>query len=278
MGIASFGVHDVLSGYHCWTVTAFDNNMNESDPCSPACITIESDALPIHMADFHEAPFYGSYSGERGSYETEVVYTFDGRPGESLLAYRVWDINTPTEVEILLNGASLGYADMTDDQAASPLLTIRIPPEYLETAGLNTLRFEWNAADQDDVWAVGAVEILELIPLPAPDFYGNLDNVRFGDTSRPRSVGFMFEGRPGKALMHYRVYDVDRKGEVGIFLNGERLGWATKTRNNSYSKAARLSLPDGLVLDQGVNTIVFSNALNPPYSLVWGVGDVQVSY
>jgi len=37
-------------------------------------------------------------------------------------------------------------------------------------------------------------------------------------------------------------------------------------------------IPDHKILNQGVNTIVFTNILNPPYSLIWGVGDVKVPY
>ena len=44
----------------------------------------------------------------------------------------------------------------------------------------------------------------------------------------------------------------------------------------AYLNAAPLLLPDDLVLDQGVNTIVFSNVFNPPYSITWGVGQVWI--
>ena len=277
-GIVTFEVADVLPGEHCWAVTAFDYPGNESLPSAAACASLGEQESAIHMADFHEDSFYGSYPGEGGSYDEGVVYTFDGKPGEQLLVCRLWDINTPTEVEILLNGVSLGYADMTGSYAASPLLTTWIPPEYLNEFGLNTLTFEWTPAGEYDMWAVGAVEILDLIPLPAPDFYGNLVNVPSGDTSHPRSVGFMFEGRPGAALMRYQVYDVDFVGEIEIFLNGEPLGRVVSVRNNAYLDPFPVYIPDHKILNQGVNTIVFTNILNPPYSLIWGVGDVKVPY
>jgi hypothetical protein len=276
--LAAFQLTDVPAGDHCWAVTAFDDGMNESGPCPPACISILAGPSPIHMADYYVKGAYGSYPGAEESYDEGVVYTFDGKPGELLLVHRFWDINTDTEVEILLNGNSLGYADTTYLHEPSPLLMTRIPPEYLQASGLNTLHFKWDPSRPSDMWAVAAVEILELIPVPASDFYGNLANVRYGDRTHPNAVGFMFEGRPGSAVVYYQVYDIDREGEVRIFLNGEPLGPVTSVGNNTYKHAGPLLLPDDLVLDQGMNTIVFKNVLNPHRSLVWGVGAVQISY
>ncbi len=273
-GLASAEFADVPPGDHCWSVTAFDLNQNESDPSAPACITIGTPPTAVHMADHYEEPFYGSYPGVPESHDQDVVYTFDGIPGELLLCYRLWDVDAPEEVEIVLNGYSLGFAAMTGRYGASPLVTTRIPPEYLFPGGLNTLAFRWASSGPGDMWAVGTVEITELIPLPASGFYGNLADVPGGDTSHPRMAGFMFEGSPGHALLFYRVYDMDFVGELQIFLNGQWLGRVNAVADNGYSGPTPLFLPDEMVLDEGVNTLVFNNVLNPPYPMVWGVGSV----
>ena len=275
-GVATFEITDVPPGDHCWAVTAFDYPGNESLPSAAACITLGTQIPPIHMVDDHEDGFYGSYPGAAASYDEGVVYTFDGKPGEFLLTYRLWDINNPGEVQILLNGNSLGYADTTGNYQASPLLTTWIPPEYLNEFGLNTLTFEWTPAWANDMWAVGAVEVLELIPLPAPDFYGNLANVPSGDTSHPRSVGFMFEARSGWGWLSYKVYDVDFEGEIEILVNGEPLGEVPPVGDNAVLDPLPVYIPNAKILDEGVNTIVFTNVLNPPYSLIWGVGQVEL--
>lgn len=276
---AAFDLHDVPPGHHCWAVTAFDREGNESGPSNPACIAIDlpAEGSPvIHMPDLHENAYYGCYPGAERDYGEGVVYTFEGGPGERLLTCRFWDVDSPDEVEILVNGMSLGYAEISGGRGLSPTLAIRIPPEYLEAHGLNTLRFEPNASVSDGDWAVGTVEIVGAIPLPVSGFYGNLANVPGGDTSHPRAVGFTFGGRPGRASLAYEAYDVDFAGEIQVYVNGRKLGKSTRPGNNAFRKQKTLVIPDSWVLDRGVNTILFKNVLNPPYALIWGVGNVRV--
>ncbi len=274
-GIAAITVSGVPEGYHCWAVTAFDHGQNESYPSDAECIPIGVQPDPIHMADFFEDGYYGSYPGVEAHYDSSMIYTFYGRPDEQLLTYRLWDINSPTEVEILVNGQSLGHADMTEQYECSLLRSIRIPPDFLNPIGLNTLTFRWNRAGPDDMWAVGTVGIVDLIPLPSQSFHGNLANVPGGDQSHTRMVGYTFQGSPGYSFLIYRVYDIDFEGEIEIFLNGRWLDVVDTVGNDTYLNPLPLFLPEHLILGQGVNTILFNNTFNPPYSLVWGVGDVN---
>jgi hypothetical protein len=275
-GIVTFTIEGIPPGYHCWAVTAFDRNGNESNPGKQACISIGTEAPPIHMLDLHEDGYYGSYPGAETSYLESVVYTFDGRPGDLLLTYRLWDINSPSEVEIFLNGNPLGCGGVTGAYQCSHRFGNRIPAEYLQETGPNEVSFRWNPAGAGDMWAVGSVEIVELIPLPAFDFYGNLANLEEGDTDHPRTVGFSFEGRPGAVYVLYEVYDVDFEREIEICVNGQPLNVEIAKGNDSVVKPPALELPDELVLDQGPNALVFSNVLNPPFSLIWGVGNVWI--
>lgn len=280
-GLAAFEVRDVPPGYHCWAVTAFDEQGNESGPSNPACIRIDEPPLQlpsIHMPDLHEDGFYGSYAGADPAYEEGIAYTFDGSPGEFLLLCRLWHVDTTTEVEILLNGRSLGFADVTGGQGSVlPVQAFLLPADVLDDPGRNTLSFVWNPDGSEDDWGVWSVEVLELIDLPASGFYGNLKNVPGGDRSRPRAVAFRFDGRQaGAAVVDYDIYDMDFEGELQIYVNGQWFGDVPAVGNNRTLSPTPLVLPDDLLLAQGTNTIVFKHVFNPPRSFIWGVGNVRV--
>jgi hypothetical protein len=69
---------------------------------------------------------------------------------------------------------------------------------------------------------------------------------------------------------------VDSASEVEVLLNGESIGFAAVTADQSWSGEQSLSLPDAEVNDTGINILVFSNTRNPPNTWWWGVRNVAV--
>ncbi len=274
-GTETVTLFDLETGPHCWVLTAFDLADNESEPSNEVCLDLPQ-GEEIYLDDLWEAGFYGNYPDGDPAYSESITYTFDGSPGNFVLEYRLWDIDYEGEVEILLNGESLGPARVTGQGRASPVLTTLLPDALIEDGAENTLTFRCATSPPESMWAVGTVAITRVLPLPARDFYGNLADVPGGDRSHPGLVAFEFDGDTNPFLLSYRAYDVDGPGEIKILLNGRPLGEVTSVADGEYTPPQFLFLPSDQI-HEGTNTIVFDNVLNPPYLCTWGVGEVETA-
>lgn len=223
---------------------------------------------------------YGRIAGGDQTHVEEVNYSFLGRGGDVTVGYQVWDVDFGTEVEILVNGAHVDYADVTPNGTWSGTCAIVLPDGLVLDAGVNTLTFNntYNPP-QTYAWGVRSVSILDTgdcagcIPLPDPAGYGNIAG---GDKSHVEEVNYSFPGSPGDVTVGYEVWDVDFDYEVEIFLNGVHVDYTAVTPNATWSQARSIVLPDGLVLDAGVNSLTFNNTFNPPKTYAWGVRNVSI--
>ncbi|MCK5690014.1 FHA domain-containing protein [Myxococcota bacterium] len=96
-----------------------------------------------------------------------VNLSFDFGGGRVTLVYSVAGIGSPMEVELFLNGETIGYAPTTSKKWRKGLR--RILPRKLLQKGKNILTFDNTLTPEvEDKWAVGQVQFIEE-PLPEPN-------------------------------------------------------------------------------------------------------------
>ncbi len=100
-----------------------------------------------------------------------AAFKFKYANGRATMTYMVGGIDTKQEVEILLNGMHVGYADITFEKF-SGALSMNLPRRHLLEHEINKVEFintvNRNNPEAKDEWAV-AVDKIEEQPLPPPD-------------------------------------------------------------------------------------------------------------
>lgn len=112
------------------------------------------------------------------------------------------------------------------------------------------------------------------IELPDPLAYGFIPN---GDTKHADKVVYAFDYIEGNLELRYKVWDIDKKGEVNIYLNREKIDEVEPTESGHWSGLRELKLPPELVAKNKRNYVIFDNPKNPPGTLMWGVAEVTVT-
>jgi hypothetical protein len=222
---------------------------------------------------------YGMIKGGDQSHANEVLYSFEGTTGNVVIEYEVYDIDSGNEVQILINGQRVGYAPLTPNLAWGGPFTIVLPDSMVNDAAINTLVFD-NTFNPPKVlwWGVRNVAIQSSgvpggISLPAVDAYGMIKD---GDQNHADQVTYWFEGRSGSVVVEYEAYDIDSAKEVQILINGQRAGYVAITPNLTWGGPFTIVLPDGMVNDAAINTLVFDNTFNPPKVLWWGIRNAAI--
>jgi len=245
---------------------------------------IESGSIPLPASDA-----YGRIKNGDQTHVNEVRYSFAGMSGDVTLSYRVWDMDFSDEVRIYVNGTPVGYAPKTRNESWSSNQSLIISDNLVIDSGTNTVVFT-NTYNPPNTyyWGVGNVSVAVAsdnstpvvsendgsIALPSSDSYGRIKN---GDQTHANEVRYSFAGMSGNVRLSYRVWDIDVADEVRISVNGTPVGYAPKTRNESWSGDQSLTISDDLVNDSGTNIVVFTNTYNPPNTYYWGVGNVSVA-
>ncbi|MCZ4351768.1 hypothetical protein O4H61_04510, partial [Roseovarius aestuarii] len=217
----------------------------------------------------------GSYGrGFNGTNDSDGVIRagFSGTGDDLILSLTGYDIDFSDEVEVFLNGESLGYLGKTGNN------------------GTDTFQFDLSAADQivgDNVielrnsdplynWGVTNVSIT---PGKVVDFnlasgvtetgsYGRGFN---GTNDSDGVIRAGFSGTGDDLILSFTGYDVDFTDEVELLLNGKSLGYLGTTANNGTDTYQfTLAAADQIV---GDNVIELHNS-DPLYN--WGVTDILI--
>jgi hypothetical protein len=257
-------------------------------------------------------PAPGSYGNKvpgGESYPNQVDFSFDGVGGDVGVSYVAYDVDIAKEIEILINGQSVGYAPKTLNNAWGAKQMVTLPDAHVNDSATNTLTFNctgnppksWKWGVKEVMYNIGSCagscggqswdgcycdEVCEeagdccpdyktlcdnSIPLPATGSYGNKVP---GAESYPSQVDFSFDGVGGDVGISYVAYDVDIGKEIEILINGQSVGYAPKTVNNAWGAKQMVTLPDAHVNDSATNTLTFNCTGNPPKSWKWGVKEV----
>jgi hypothetical protein len=243
------------------------------------------------------------------TYVDQVDFCFDGVTGPVGISYVAYDVDIGKEIEILINGHSVGYASKTPNNAWGARQMVALPDAYVNNDATNILTFNctgnppksWKWGVKEVRYNIGScagscdkespdgcwcddlcqeygdccpdykLECPNSIPLPAMGSYGNKVP---GGESYPNQVDFSFDGVGGDVGISYVAYDVDIDTEIEILINGQSVGYAPKTVNKAWGAKQMVTLPDAHVSDSASNTLTFNCTGNPPKSWKWGVKEV----
>ncbi len=233
-------------------------------------LVLEEDLVPLPASEG-----CGRILGGDQSHTNEVNYSYDGMAGDVTMYYQAWDVDFTDEVEILVNGESVGHAPITVNASWGATESIVLPDSYVYDSSLNILTFT-NAYNPPNTfwWGVRGVVLADtVIPLPASEGYGRISG---GDQTHVNEVNYSFGGTDGDVTVNYEAWDVDFTTEVEILINGEPVGYAGTTANNSWGSNEGILLPDSYVYDASLNLLTFTNTYNPPNTYWWGVRNVTV--
>ncbi len=253
-------------------VLVFRNNAPPGQRYPWGVDILAADALPLPAGEMVAGDL------EVGAPEIPAaVFRFTPEPGltDTVLTYRLFDVDYRGEVEILVNGRRMAQADpVPGNNNWSSLRSRTIPAELLLAGRPNTVCF-WNPEEprQNLLWGVNRVAVGQAIPLPSLRAYGNARGLPAGNVS---SVAYQFtpEGSADQVIT-FQAYDIDSPGELEISLNGSvvrTLGPGVS--DDAWSRTQHLVLPRGLLQPGQPNRLVFRNTYNPPHRYIWGVRSV----
>ncbi|NUO82968.1 PKD domain-containing protein, partial [candidate division KSB1 bacterium] len=121
--------------------------------------------------------------------------------------------------------------------------------------------------------ATVAINVIDCLSLPSAPGYGK---IKGGDQTHVDKVTYCFTGGPGNMQLQYEVYDVDTNIEVEARVNGKKVFNAPITLSSQWSTALTAFIPDSVILDSGMNELVFDNTKNPTNTNLWGVRNVSI--
>ncbi|MEB8386966.1 hypothetical protein OO012_06990 [Rhodobacteraceae bacterium KMM 6894] len=233
---------------------------------------------PGMVIDFDLSPGVtetGSYGRNfNGTHDADGIVraAFTGTGENQVLSLTGYDVDFADEIEVLLNGESLGYLGTTENNGTGTfqfdLLAADqiVGDNYIEFHNRST-HYNWGVTDLSI--EPGMVVDFDLSPgVTETGSYGRNFN---GTHDADGIVRAAFTGTGENQVLSLTGYDVDFADEIEVLLNGESLGYLGTTENNGTGTFQF----DLLAADQvvGDNYIEFHDR-NPHYN--WGVTDLLI--
>ncbi len=218
---------------------------------------------------------YGNARGLPEGNSSSVAYHFIPQgQHDQVITFQAYDIDSPGELEISLNGTvvrTLGPG--VSDDAWSPTQHLILPADLLQAGQPNRLVFR-NTYNPPHRYIWGVRSVLPASPLPSTGPVGRIGGG--GDMEHEQRATFTFLGRPGAAVIRFRLWDIDAADELDVLVNGALLqSYGPLTGDDEWSEEQVLQVDDALVADEGLNTLTFSASYNPPKHFWWGVRGVS---
>jgi len=225
---------------------------------------------PLILDQVDTAKYGYAFQGTN-SHRDNAVFSFTGGSGSLQLKVDTYDIDTNSEVEVLLNGLPHSFLPTTNNNAFGEH-TISIPVE-LQLSGQNTLQFN----QQVSGWIWGLTNLLLTTESISQLTVGTIHSGSYGYlyngiSTNETSAAFQFEGTSNDLTLSLDTYDIDTADEVSVVVNGVPVGNLSITSNNG-SGTTSLTIPATLQIS-GINSISFIQK-NPGW--IWGIENLQLT-
>lgn len=228
--------------------------------------------------------FGNKFSGQSDA-DGLITAQFQNTGGKAVLSLRGFDIDFANEVEVLLNGQSLGFLSKGPNNGLNSGDSFQILASQ-QTSGTNTLSFEQTISNSYK-WGITDILVKEQggsspPPQKPPSGMhlglGQTENGEFGNKFNGRTdadgvLAFTFENTKGDAFLDVKGFDIDFADEVSLSLNGQFLGFLSKGPNNKLNNGDRFEITADAQV-QGTNTLTFEQEISDSYK--WGVTDLKV--
>ena len=201
-----------------------------------------------------------------------VSFSFDHLASDLSLSVEGFDIDTINEVEVLINGVSVGFMSTTGNLQTGPSnFTIS---STLLSAEINILEFVQQVPGY--TWGISQL-LLETAEAPVSELelvVGVLDTTEYGfnfngQKEHREQVEFEFTHAGSDLVLTVNGFDIDAGMEVGVSVNDTSIGFLQRTDNESTGQTV-LQVPAS-VLNNASNTLVFSQRYA---GWMWGVTDL----
>ncbi len=205
-----------------------------------------------------------------------ITAGFESTGSDMVLTFQGFDIDLDNEVELFLNGASIGFLDAgVDNGLQSYSIDIAAADQV---AGQNVITF---SQDLNAIFAWGVTDILLEEADPATDISleigvtetGDFGNNFNGQTDADGLITAGFESTGSDMELTFQGFDIDLDNEVELFLNGASIGFLDAGVDNGLqSYSIDIAAADQVA---GQNVITFSQDLNDIFA--WGVTDLLIA-
>ncbi|MEY8840436.1 hypothetical protein AB9K41_15555, partial [Cribrihabitans sp. XS_ASV171] len=228
-----------------------------------------------------ETGAFGNMPGAAPDPDGQVAMTFDwSRSGAShyVLRFDGYDIDFATEMEVGLNGTSLGLVDAgSNNGSQSYVIGFGTDIGLAGTLNANVITFD-QRIDSSYIWGVQNVVVEEADTILEPD--GFVENRDFGNNFNGRTdsdgrVSVLFEREGGgqsggDVLLSLTAYDIDTATEIEILLNGRSQGFLAQGIDDGLSRHEVVL--DAQDMRDGTNVVDIIQAAD--LSWTWGVTDI----
>ena len=241
------------------------NGVNQLIGGSGSNTIIGLDLLTVNQIDTNS---YGHRFGSDQNRESKS-FSFPASNDNLILSVDGYDIDFNNEVEVLLNGISLGFLSRSPNNAFNSGDSFTLNAADI-SPGDNTLSFQ--NSTPGFVWGISNITLMELpliVGQPDVSQYGHL----FGSNQNRESKSFSFPPSNDNLILSVDGYDIDFIDEVEVLLNGTSLGFLSRGPNNAFNSGDSFSL-NAADINSGDNTLSFQNS-TPGF--VWGISNVLLS-
>ena len=216
---------------------------------------------------------YGNKFNGTSDADGRVDMGFTGTGEDLVLTFDGYDIDFNDEVEVLLNGVSLGFLSKGLDNGLSAY-QFQITAAQ-QQAGDNVISFV-QRGDVNWAWGVTNILLTEDQPDAALEIgvsdagsYGNNFN---GNSNLDGRVDASFTGTGEDLMLTFDGYDIDFNDEVEVLLNGVSLGFLSKGLDNGLSFYQYRIAADQQQAGENVISFVQRGDVN----WTWGVTNILI--
>lgn len=222
-----------------------------------------------------ESAFYGNGFNGLSDSDGKIAGSFDGTGNDMELSFQGYDIDNDTEIEVFVNGFSVGYLGTgVNNGYSNYTLSITAAQQF---SGMNVFEFVQTGSPAWK-WGVGNFLLVTAGQADTNMAVGQIENVSYGngyegltDADGRLSVGF--QGGTEDLVLALSAFDIDYEGELDIRLNGESIGFLDAGVNNGTSlHTVDISLNQQ---QSGQNVLTFVQTGSPAWA--WGVGDFHLA-
>ena len=251
------------------------DNAGEGSPFVPSRASLFNAPVPdtvLQLSVKDTAQYGQSYNGQTAP-DGKVLAGFAGTGEDVLLTFDGFDIDHGNEVEVFLNGESLGIlaAGVNNGLSSHQFL---IAAEQ-QQAGDNTIEFVQLG---NPAWKWGVTNLLIEPAGPAITLtLGEIETGSYGNKFAGLSdadglVQARFTGSDRDLLLTFDGFDIDDGNEVEVLLNGVSLGVLAAGTNNGF--AAYQFTIDAALQQPGENLLTFKQLGAPTWR--WGVSNILI--